>query len=255
MAQDFLPSVVRYTLSQKSPNISSEKFIVPRREVSNDDDFTLLKNWLANLELEIYKKNLEMEENNLKFERDEFKQKLPLLLFKIAKSLLGKSSGFGVCFDSIKNKVQIQSALNVFEETQTVCVFTLNRESDAYKDSKGWFIQAINEGKFLGNIIELSQLQSQEVKEVLQNRWSCLASNHQFPFEKIENAFNDLPTFGRLMNLVNLILLHNIKVASRSNPDLVWTGKEEELFFRDEKVEAQLKDIKEYSEFIERIRD
>lgn len=193
-------SVANFILAEycKQQNLPHDKLIVPKRIVDNHDEFTLYKRWLVFLSNEIRRRKINLPQqlqNDIREEiravdRDIFEATFQDLTYRISDSL-SENTSFGVCLENVPTYQIIKSAMEIFELTNTVVIFTVDDYSETRQNVIDPFKAAAKEKDNL-MIIEITPLNGQDVCAVVQHRWSYVSGEpNPFDIGGVKQAFSD----------------------------------------------------------------
>lgn len=219
--------------------IERNRLIVPRRKVSNRDDFDTFLNWFAFLhnsigdkeEIDLGKKlgdALEAVANTV--QRVTMVPKFSDLAKRLSTTLTAQKSAngtampaaFGICLEKIEEYRIIRTAIDIFEDVPTVGVFTTFDLANVGKEAVDLFRQGSGRTR---HVVELGSLSAPEVVTIIGKRWSD-ASKYpdKPPFDPnaIEQVLGHPPrTPGRILVIMARLIDFKLGEHLGSYPDNV----------------------------------
>lgn len=185
--------------------IDRSRFIIPNRQAAGYDKLAIFKKWFTFLRTAINVKRITLPQD-LKDDFDSYMKNADPdtmegsfqdLALRISAELGDLPTppgpaGFGCCLEDVKTYDIINSALQIFDTVNTICVFTVGDYEEGKTEVIGPFLQKAK--SFSGKAIELSLIQGADVLTVVEERWKKVCA-HPSPFDAqgIEQAFSDKP--------------------------------------------------------------
>lgn len=177
--------------------IDRAKLIVPPRIVENHDDLDIFRTWFAYLYNGIDEKNLKLNKDFSemlmnepgKIDRSVMKPRFNLLAKKVNNVLSNAENcaGFGICLENVPNVAIIRSALAVFENVQTVGIFTILDYESTGKDVADMFRrnEAHHQDVLDQVFVELSPLSAPDISTLV---LACWNGTQPSPFDPAETG-------------------------------------------------------------------
>lgn len=194
-----------------------ESYLVRRFRVGSSDPAKVMGKWFADF-YEALQKKAWIAEDKLRRELedgpklDEIKLEASCrgLASRAFDHLRGNARTYGVFLEDVPNIQIALTALEIFAEIPTVCVFTVLSTTEQRESLIQPFRKLFRAGRVTGSVVDLKAISGDEVAKVIGARWSAAAAVAQVPnpfdARAVSEAFDDPRPIGRVIRICRIIL-------------------------------------------------